>query len=147
MPQLLITFWFSGGCNKIGMLNIVFLYLLHLYECWWQASLLSCSSLNWFNLPQNYRAIVTNTLGQRDTYKKDVVHSPLLYALTLLSFPHLSFFFFSEGMNTLFFHLNFRSFTKVIVYNQLSLFIKVRLSVFVINFYTHKKPRIHNTQN
>lgn len=99
VPRLLIAFCFSGGCNEIRMLNIVFLYLLHIYRCWLQASLLlSCFCLSWIHLPQNYRSVVVNPPGQGDTWKKDVVHSPLLYTHTLLSLPCLpSFFFFFEN--------------------------------------------------
>lgn len=121
VPRLLIAFCFSGGCNEIRMLNIVFLYLLHTYRCWLQASLLlSCFCLSWIHLPQNYRSVVVNPPGQGDTWKKDVVHSPLLYTHTLLSLPCLSsfFFFWKWGTNTPSFGFSFTSFTTVIVCNQ-----------------------------
>lgn len=52
-----------------------------------------------------------------------------------------SFLLEKKDKHSIFFHLNFRSFAKVILCKQLSLLIKVRLSVLVINFYIRKKAR------
>lgn len=120
-------------------------WILFFYTCciyMWMADfpppLLLCSELNSFTSKLqscSHKSIRSERYLEE---RCSPLTSPMCSYIVINPSTLSSLFCWKRGTNAPFFHLNFRSFAKVILCKQLSLLIKVRLSVLIINFYIQK---------